>query len=229
MQRYLFVGDLHGDLERAERAITYAATSGANILQVGDWGFLWPGSDGIDELVKLLDSHQVTMRYCDGNHDDHHRLRRNEGSIAPNLIYQPRSSVYEDADGTRFLFMGGAPSIDRSIRTPGLSWWPEEEIRESEVYAALDVAAPIHVLVTHDAAELPPGVSSNVGDPAFERSANRSTGIIFKLAHKFRPELHVHGHYHQRYTRVLHGTLVEGLASNLQRFDEMCLLWSREP
>ena len=51
----------------------------------------------------------VPMRFVDGNHDDHPRLKKLRGrvrvrgvEIAKNVIYQPRGSVHEDEDGTRF-------------------------------------------------------------------------------------------------------------------------------
>lgn len=34
-------------------------------------------------------------------------------------------------------FCGGAPSIDRELRVPGQSWWPEEEITEEDVETRL--------------------------------------------------------------------------------------------
>src|SRR5262249_49875777 len=110
MNRYLFLGDTHNDLDFVESAAKLARQREAEIIQLGDWGFLWPGSDQLGELSDMLVGLDVTMRFVDGNHDDHPRLRarlrersREAIPIAKRVIYQPRGSIYEDEDGTRFL------------------------------------------------------------------------------------------------------------------------------
>ena len=161
----------------------------------------------------------VTHRFIDGNHDDHPRLRkrvrRNTAvTIAPNVIYQPRGSVHEDEDGTRLLFLGGAPSIDRASRTPGLSWWPEETITDEEASRARSAKKPIHVLVTHDAPAFPPGFTPK-GSPGYQREQKLSMDRIDMLVKHHRPELNVHGHWHARYERQhACGTRVVGLDCN---------------
>ena len=170
MTTYLFVGDTHGDFEFVTRAIEHARRCSAEMIQLGDWGYIWPGSTKLKELSAMLVAQGVTMRFVDGNHDDHPKLRKLVSAcapttIAPRLIYQPRGSVHEDEEGTRFLFCGGAPSIDRAFRTKGRSWWPEEIITDTEIERTLSAPSPIHVLVTHDAPDFRP-VSPPRGRPA---------------------------------------------------------------
>lgn len=248
MKKYLFVGDTHADLDFAANAAAMAAEHDATMIVLGDWGFIWPKSNQVASLareLKLAGEREardpVTMRFIDGNHDWHPVLRRYldgkesgpmkdaEGKPHANIIYQSRGSVYEDEDGTRFLFVGGAPSIDRASRTEGLSWWPEETMTEEEFQKALDVEGPIHVLVTHDAPDLPPGYEPK-GFPEFRKRAARSMAMVFSLIEKHRPELHVHGHWHTWYRRPNgNGTLTVGLDCNYARFPEAVYLWEREP
>ncbi|MGN6107395.1 MAG: metallophosphoesterase family protein [Kofleriaceae bacterium] len=252
MKSYLFVGDAHGDLDFVERAARRAAQDGAEIIQVGDWGFIWPGANQVRALSRTLvlageieARPPPTMRWVDGNHDEHPRLReacyrdadtdfmtyvapRDRGvELAAGVIYQPRASTHVDEDGTRFLFVGGAPSIDRAFRVRGRSWWPEEIISEDEFERALAVEGPVHVLVTHDAAAFPPGFGPK-GDPEFQTLSQRSMEMIAALVARHRPQLHVHGHWHHRYTRHDAGTTTEGLGCNFDWLDQATLLWSRD-
>jgi hypothetical protein len=172
------------------------------------------------------------MRFVDGNHDDHPRLRKYVSActatvIAPNVIYQPRGSVYEDVDGTRFLFCGGAPSIDRASRVHGRSWWPEEVITGAEFNLAASAPGPIHVLVTHDASNFPPGFSAK-GTPGYQQDQEASMRQIDALIKRHRPKLHVHGHWHHHYERRhAVGTRIVGLDCNEARFEDAVLLWER--
>ena len=50
---YLFTGDTHGDLAFAMTAIEHARRYGAEVLQCGDWGFLWAGHDQLQALSKM--------------------------------------------------------------------------------------------------------------------------------------------------------------------------------
>lgn len=237
MTNYLFLGDTHNDLDFAESAAKLARQRGAEVVQLGDWGFIWPGSSQLEELSDMLVGLGVTLRFCDGNHDDHPHLKKLRGrvrvrgvEIAKNVIYQPRGSVHEDDDGTRFLFLGGAPSIDRAGRIEGESWWPEEVIAEADLDLALSAKAPIHVLVTHDAPTFPPGFTPK-GSPGYQRDQLRSMKYVDKLIQRHRPTLHVHGHWHTRYDRPHKcGTLTTGLNCNAldsTYLDEATLLWSR--
>lgn len=157
--------------------------------------------DQTDNLSALLVAAGVSMRYVDGNHDVHPLLRAyppGDDNVAPNLTYQPRGSLYVDADGTRFVFLGGAVSIDKAARVPGRSWWPEEAVTAADVRAAERHGAA-HVLVTHDAAVLPPGVS-DVGVAVGHRlAAADNRAYIAEAIQALRPQVHVHGHWHRAY------------------------------
>ena len=237
MKKYLFLGDTHDDIDFAESAAKLAREHGAEIIQLGDWGFLGPATPQLEELSDMLIGRGVTMRFVDGNHDDHPRLKKLRGrvrvrgvEIAKNVIYQPRGSVHEDDDGTRFLFVGGAPSIDRARRVEGESWWPEEVIAATDLDLALSAKAPIHVLVTHDAPAFPPGFTPK-GSPSYQRDQLRSMKSVDKLIQRHRPMLHIHGHWHTNYTRPhKNGTITIGLDCNQldsTYLDEAALLWSR--
>lgn len=217
--RYLFLGDTHGDLSFASRACEFARDNGVDeIIQVGDWGYLWPGKDKIGSLDSILKHYAVPMRFIDGNHDDHPNLRT-KSERTPRITYQPRGSLHVDADGTAFLFLGGAPSIDRGWRTPGKSWWPEETITAEEAARAHEHARA-DVVVTHDAPDYPVGFSP-AGSPEFRQQSAESMAIVRGLVERYSPKLHVHGHWHHWYRS---GVTV-GLDCNTGHFSNAVLLW----
>lgn len=243
---YLFVGDTHGDHDFTSHAADLAAEHDAEMIQVGDWGFLWPSAPwgkqrphkAFMRLSSMLVEKGVVCRFVDGNHDWHPKLSayvnndpsaayQNVGvEIALNVIYQPRGSTFEDEDGTRFLFCGGAPSIDHVLRRPGHSWWPEEVISEAEYQLALFADGPFDVLVTHDAPDYPPGFSPK-GDSDFRVRSARSMAMVRGLVEHHRPPLHVHGHWHAKYSTHLGATKVVGLNCNFAKFPDAVMLWSR--
>lgn len=261
MKSYLYLGDTHGDLDFVERAARVAAEYDAEIIQVGDWGMVWPHRNTKTWDVEDRTSHQlaalstvlsqagevhakppVVMRFIDGNHDWHPKLAEyvemnsmacatlpgGGVQIAPSVIYQPRGSTHEDEDGTRFLFVGGAPSIDRVHRTKGFSWWPEEVISEQDFRSAMNADYPIHVLVTHDAPDYPPGYEPK-GDLRHRTESADAMWKLRRLGDRFAPALHVHGHWHTRATTHRGTTRVEALHCNHSRyFNDAVMLWSRD-
>lgn len=235
MKNYLFVGDTHGDLDFLQNAAEYAALNGAEIIQVGDWGFVWPSVRVAGGVVHQVDALQrilehagemhgqppVTMRFIDGNHDYHPWLRAhtNMFSLAdallpggghhlnqcPNVIYQPRGSMIIDEDGTTFLFCGGAPSIDWMSRVEGWSVWLEQEVISEDEFEHA-----LNVLERIDVlvthdAPMFPPGYGPKGDPTFRAKGARSMQMIKELVNYHLPELLVHGHWHTRYSTTMCG------------------------
>lgn len=240
--KYLFLGDTHGDLDFAQEAIKLATDEDIiDIIQVGDWGyFLGREPDYSTALNQMLERNGVTMTFVDGNHDDHTRLRNYTEAhslaggtqpgggvlIKSNLVYQPRGSWFEDLEGTRFLFCGGAPSIDKANQMMKHTWWAEETIADEEYQTALDASGPFDVLVTHDAPKFPQDYGPK-GTLQHQALNHRSMEMVAGLIEKHRPPLHVHGHWHERYTIDNGVGVTEGLASNFDRLYEATMIWSK--
>lgn len=237
-QKILFLGDTHGDLDFVHLACIIASDNNAEIIQVGDWGFVWPNGSQLDDLSKKMVAWNVKMRFIDGNHDWHSKLNelavaaggvpdaggivRTPVEIAPNVIYQPRGSHYKDDDGTVFSFMGGAPSIDKHFRRDGLSWWATETITKEDMEVAMD-SPKCHVLVTHDAPDYPPGFRPK-GEPEFRVASKQSMNNVKRLRTINGPRLHVHGHWHYAYVDGVTRGLDCNWASNMSL---AYFLWER--
>jgi predicted phosphodiesterase len=139
-----FVGDLHGNTERACNAVDWAAEQGAEaIIQVGDFAYdFHPWF--LLKLQKTLENAGIHLGYVPGNHEDYRKLdawQAEHGCTAipvrPNIHYLPRTYRWEWS-GIRFLAMGGAVSVDKTWRTPGVEWWPRETIDWHEAQKACD-------------------------------------------------------------------------------------------
>lgn len=207
----MILGDTHGNVLWLERAVISACQEAdvELILQVGDWGFMWPGDDTWVETGEMLREAGIPMWFIDGNHDDHPRLRKScrgqdreeRGSWEETgewLSYLPRGYRFE-LDGCTFLCLGGAYSVDKHHRVEGLSWWREEEISYMEARRAAD-GGYADVMLVHD---LPWGVELKWDRKAEfpETTPNRKT--LRQVIDQVQPRWVFGGHMHYRQTTVL--------------------------
>jgi hypothetical protein len=204
------MGDLHGDLEHVlQVSRTLADRDVRVLLQLGDFGVLWPGRNWMIDLKKLsrvLARHRQTLFFVDGNHDWHTKLRSflldEDGIrwIASNVGHLPRG--YRTQIGGTFTLaaLGGANSSDRSLRTEGEDWWPEEQITEADLRKLGHDRA--HVLVGHeaplmdDASERKRAAADGI-TPAEAAYARESRVMFRRAVLQTRPLLTLGGHYHR--------------------------------
>ena len=106
---------------------------------LGDAGFLWPGNV-VEEMriFNTLKERSFPILCVFGNHEPvlgRSDLQEVDIGIGENVIvvknenpfiaYLKRGKIYT-IEGKRFLVLGGALSIDKEYRIPGLSWLKEE-------------------------------------------------------------------------------------------------------
>lgn len=156
------LGDVHGDWYELNEFLDFEVRESKKIqelakqyelevivLQVGDFGFFWPGEDNSGSIyndVDWLKDGRVKIYWCDGNHEDHNVLDSldakasrdlehgaDQNEVAPGVYYARFGSVLELLDGTRIMFAGGAESCDKAERTAFKSWWPQEGIDEKDM------------------------------------------------------------------------------------------------
>lgn len=241
--RFAFAGDWHGDFRYAQKAIKYAASQNADyIIHVGDFG-IWPKWNGQGDarvpfltLSETLEKHDLTLIFVEGNHEHHEWLNMqpvdSDGfrRLTQSIWHAPRSLVFE-LDGVRFMGFGGAVSIDRDLRVPGVDWFPEEVYTYSDCMRAFS-KGQVDVLVTHDA---PDGVSPVTGNPmgipaAFHQDLYYGRMMLGAVVNAVEAKHVFHGHFHTRYDelRDLEGlqTWVHGLHMNKNPFTENMSLWN---
>jgi len=194
MGKTLFMGDSHSDFITLERFAFFALERFPDIdriVQVGDFG-LWP--DFSIAYWYQESSLRIPLHFIDGNHEDHRLLHgRGREPFSPSplydAVYLPRGYAQNG-----FLYLGGAHSIDKEYRHPGIDWFAEENISDEDAEAALAAAASTrtHTMVCHETTE---GAFAHIrkshwsmGDP------NRlKLERVFQAA---KPRLYIHGHYH---------------------------------
>ena len=219
MSKIVFVGDTHGDHGTIGMAFKLAIEEGATrVVSVGDWGS-WPGVSG--ERFRDFCSNQATLTdiplyICRGNHDWPGGLEYAKGlswqgnhkEIAPNLFFLGRTGVW-NWDDCWFAVCGGAYSIDKSRRREGISWWPEEKIKYSDLEVLETDMAEwnldyVDLLIAHDSpSSLPiwPGFAKD------DKDSNASRHMIDNAHGIVRPNIQISGHYH-RYITWKHGQCV---------------------
>lgn len=201
MTRIMLVGDIHAGLLALEADVCAAKDAECSrVFFLGDFGYRF--SDNFIELGRelWLDT-GLTIDWIDGNHEDFDYLESINFDLGPGFTYHPRGSV-EVIDGKRILFLGGATSVDAQWRTPGASWWPQEELTEAQVASACSQGR-VDIVLAHDAPYLPLLSNKDLDSPSFPesellRSAQHRDKVqaVYQTA---QPLAWCHGHYHTHY------------------------------
>lgn len=137
--------------------------------------------------------------WCDGNHEDHPSLRHISGNtknpceIMHNIYYMRRGNTLTLPDGRNVLFMGGAHSIDKDAREPGIDWFPQETISEADLYNLPD--EEVDIVISHtcpteifDKLSKMTGMIKNGGDP--------SRNALSYVLERYKPTLWYFAHFH---------------------------------
>lgn len=221
--RILIAGDTHNNITHARYLFEQAQLLEIQtIIQLGDWGFTWPRAGNLSALDDLLCATDMTMLFCDGNHDNYSDLKQRgiwrANQLSPmtdRITYIPRGVTFE-FDGISFMGLGGAVSIDRDHRIPGASWWQEESITERDIAKCFETEY-VDVLLTHDA----PFGAKKIEETAkkyqykYDDASIMNRKAVRTVMEHLRPLRLYHGHWHLRHSETLqyHGssTQVEGL------------------
>lgn len=224
-----FIGDTHGRWDDLYRAMGRLLEEGAEMLiQVGDFGW-WPSDQKIDagNIDALELDHPVY--WIDGNHEHFEFLkdsvewdRKEPQEVRPNCLYIPRGTVLE-LGGMRFGFMGGGCSIDRYMRTEGVSYF-RDEIPSYTEYCQMMEVGEVDVMVTHDAPHVPDHLIGYKNDTQSE--GNRRSLRMLKDA--LDPRYWVSGHYHKHFHREVASCNTVGLADCAAVFDRCTVIFDTE-
>jgi Icc-related predicted phosphoesterase len=240
-----FCGDWHANDSVVSQIAMLGEKGFKLIIHCGDLGiwhtsaYLALGDLGLSEYIigieKELADSDMNMITLLGNHESYSYLdelwvaagdpaKKNPLQITPHLCVLPRVHRFE-LNGIRFLALGGANSIDRWYRTEGISWWPQEQISDSDVRRAVE-GGFADVMITHDSPRPPycsPGVERILTNPSHWSSealhyANFSSMQVDRAVARVRPRLILHGHYHvssrktYRFNNVNYNTTIVSLA-----------------
>ena len=206
-----FVGDVHGDLPHMLRVIDRMAALGVTaIVQLGDFGF--DNEQHLGILTFHLRKYGMILYYIDGNHENHHWILTHEilngfRPITERIVHLPRGFRWE-WQGIEYLAMGGAHSVDKSWRTPGLDWFPEETITYEQADEAM-AGGKADIMLCHD---VPSGVDIKAiwGNPMgwpdhAIRASQHHRDVLRVIIDEVRPYHIFSGHYHTFEHHLLKG------------------------
>lgn len=180
-----YIGDIHGKRHLYEAALKGCSTS----VQVGDFGYgFYETGDPF-----LLDwPRGPGHRFIRGNHDN------------PTVAYFQTHHI--DSGFERGVFyVGGEWSIDRHYRTPGVSWWPDEEHSDEELSVLIDIykeRKPVRV-VSHGA---PAQIAKHLFGAKFPPGPSRTSQALGVMLGIHRPAEWIFGHWHIARDAIIDGT-----------------------
>ena len=143
------VGDVHGKWDELFTRINNYEIKDCYLICVGDLGIGFKDSHAKE--IRMLEiantffaARDIEFLSIRGNHDNPTFFNK-EIKTFSNLRLIPDYHV-EFINDEKFLFVGGAVSIDRKIRKPNFSYW------EDELFVLKpEFAVPCDVLITHSA------------------------------------------------------------------------------
>lgn len=207
-------GDWHGNTGWALRAIAAIPDDVDLLIHLGDFGLMGAGFDRyLHKINRASTARDLQIRVLPGNHENYGWIAKQptdtEGliDVAERIRLYPRGHRFSVAN-VSFCAVGGAVSVDQGRRTPGRTWWPNEEVREDEAEAIAN-GGHVDVLLTHDA----PLGSDAPGLPQRELVEWAGAEVVAKaylhqkrirqITDALSPSRLLHGHMHARYTRTL--------------------------
>ena len=179
------IGDVHGRTDMYVQMVVDYKQS----IQVGDMGVGFTGT-----ILPVMDNH----RFINGNHDNPKLCSQH-----PNWI--PYGKVETINDQTWF-FMGGALSIDKHLRTPGVSWWPEEELNYNQLNRMINIyeTAKPDVVITHDCPDsIAKQLFTYVENPDLSSRTRQALDTMLSI---HRPAKWIFGHWHESRSVAIYGT-----------------------
>lgn len=155
-------GDTHGDVDYLKLiSLKNKHLSYDDFLIIcGDAGICW-SPQTLRYHLKLYNDIGCTIIYIDGNHENfemlsHFQLIEYLGAIMHQIdqhIFHVLRGEIMTINNKSFLCIGGAVSIDKSYRTPYISWWPEENITSHDIDNAIANLAKVNnkvdYVITH--------------------------------------------------------------------------------
>lgn len=125
--------------------ISRSLTKDDILVVLGDWGAIWYGDERDNQILNWWEEQPWTTFVVLGNHCNYDAIEKlpiveKFGSPArkvSNSVYIALSGNIYTLCGKRCLTINGAESIDKALRTEGLTWWPQEAITIEDCKRAL--------------------------------------------------------------------------------------------
>lgn len=201
-------GDTHARLDDRFNYLTSVMREKDVLIVLGDLGFSW--NEMTELLWKTEDFPFITFSVL-GNHENYHRIYNlyeeveifggKAYKLSDGTYYAKNGEMYE-IEGKKFFVFGGAVSIDKDYRTPGLSWWPEEIPTKADYNHALEVLEEnnwtFNYLLTHTCEDELSKSMFGYNYIIPDTTANMIQQLKFEIKfHNGKFSKHFFGHHHQ--------------------------------
>jgi hypothetical protein len=144
------IGDIHGAFGRLEKKIIDLDLKNCTLICVGDLGIGFNYSPegerkGCFLMNEFFQERQINFKSIRGNHDDPSYFNGEDRIDLSHFKLLPDYHT-EVINDEKFLFVGGAVSIDRAMRRTNISYWTDELfVLKPQLVEKCDV------LITHSA------------------------------------------------------------------------------
>jgi len=223
-----FIGDVHSRFQKYMHLVEEMPVGDGRVgldcsIQVGDMGVGFPArstetfSIAIEDDQPLRDSEPLFVpsesvkvnapilsthhRFIRGNHDDPEMCHQHPCFLGE-FGYLEKQQIY---------FISGGYSIDYELRTPGVDWWPDEELSEDELREVVGQVRRLEprIIVSHEG----PTVAKEYAVHNFAKigKASRTEAAMQRILGRHRPEFWIFGHHHVHVDVELAGTRFVGL------------------
>jgi len=186
-----FIGDVHGKVDILLPLLERRCQESDLILQVGDLGL---GFRNVNLPILSED-----FGFIRGNHD------------SPDLCRMHPNYAGEFGMWNGVFVVSGAYSMDWQWRTPGVSWWPNEELTIEQGYKALEAyeAAEPRIVASHEAPQQVGEALLRDGGFRPEKwgsTSRRTAQLLQRMYEVHQPEYWFFGHYHRDWYRLVGNT-----------------------
>jgi len=198
-----FIGDIHGDFGRYNEILTDIADESS--FQVGDFGIF-----NDKDIFDIPRQH----KFIRGNHDNPELCRGHENYLGDWNYFKK----------LEMFWLSGGYSIDHEMRTIGLNWWDDEELKYSEMVRAIEKyrESKPRIMVSHEAPTVIKGeaLRANPIDYGKGNLRSRTEDALQGMFDIHRPDVWIYGHYHYPVDVSIGGTRFIGLGDHRRPTEE---------
>lgn len=211
MKPTYIIGDIHGKFQWMVDTLVRWNIRDCTLICVGDFGmgFVYSDEKTLEILNDLFTERGIHFIAIRGNHDDPAYFK---GQMRYSNLELVQDYSWRTINGEKFLFVGGAISVDRSNPIPGQrvlgkSYWLDEVFILAE-----ELCAPCDVLITHSAPRwVGPHDKANIEgwckrDKTLWAECTKERDDVGKLVELTRPSKAYGGHFHEYHNRTVDGT-----------------------
>ena len=225
-RKIYFWGDNHWNFNYIRFQLNKKFIQDAILIQVGDFGLGFHHINKelvvLEDLNNLLAENNVTLYVIRGNHDNPEYYQKQLIDMTNIKLLPDYTTIC--AGEHKILGIGGAVSIDSIIRTPGKTWWRNENVVYNDIIHEL---RDITIVATHTTInEAPPELDMKVPileyyglmQPWLEGDLRRERELLTQIYNELNENNNkrywFYGHFHKTFTTVINDTTFYALNIN---------------